>query len=558
MGRGLADNPARAWHLADSVSGTNASACDALIAAGELAVGRDASSDAADAFERAASLCPDAEQRVGLLEWAGVAATRAGLAPRAIGLLDAALSSDPRGEAEARLCLARGRLEYLVGNPASAFDLLARAIEVSQDASLRVWAATEAHLAAFFMVNPDATQRAADLAVEHHDPADPVQTYLAMWAMAGAAAAREDYDTSRAGIDRAWELMLTRRLLEREPALVFHAVFGEMVSGRLRPLRLEESAAIDRLRRSGDLTWLPRTVIFAAEREQHAGRLPGGYEAYEEGELLSRLSGQAANLVDSLLGLAHWDAYRADTNRCLARCREAQDLIERYGLFRFAGWPQATEALLRLTAGEPDRALPLLRQHMHDQAWIAVDLAYALSDCGQPVPEEDFVTAAGEIPDWAREYVGALADVDDRRSAERLLNALVWDTPLDRARFRLAAGQRLRRAGERRAARRVLGEVLDIFTAAQATPWVKRTVSELEATGAHARRHDNAVTLTPSESRVAKLVTEGKTNKDVATLLFVSTKTVEFHLSAVYRKLGVANRTALARALAERLREEST
>src|SRR4029450_2676522 len=247
-----------------------------------------------------ASLCPDADVRVDLLERAGVSATRAGLTRRASGLLDEALSSQPRGEAEAPLRLARGRLEYLVGNSAPAFDLLARAIEISQDPSLRVWAAVEAHLAAFFMMNPDATQQAADLAVEHHDPADPVQAYLAMWATAGPPPAREDSAASRAGTDRAWELMLSQRLLQREPALVFHAVFGEFETGRLRPLRLEEQAGIDRLRRSGDLTWLPRTVIVAAERQRDGGRLRGVYEAYEEAELLSRLSGHAANLVDSL------------------------------------------------------------------------------------------------------------------------------------------------------------------------------------------------------------------------------------------------------------------
>ena len=545
------DNPARAWHLADSAFGTDPDACAALVAVGELAVGRDASADAADAFERAACLCPDSQQRVSLLERAGASATRAGLSARACGLLDAALSSRSPGEPQARLLLARGRLEYLVGSPASAFNLLAHAIEVSHDPSLRVWAATEAHLAAFFMVNPDATQRAADLAVEHHDPSDPVQSYLAMWAIAGAAAARDDYKASAVGIDRAWQLMLRERLLEREPSLVFHAVFGEMVSGRLRPLRLEERAAMDRLRRSGDLTWLPRTAIFAAEREQGAGRLRGVYEAYEESELLSRLSGQAANLVDSLLGLAQWDAYRADVGRCLARCREAQALIERHGLLRFAGWPAATEALLHLSVRQPDRAVPILREQANAQSWIAVDLAYALHQCGRPVVEEEIFTAAGEVPDWAREYICALADVDDRRAAERLLSAEVWDHPLDRARYRLVAGQRLRRAGERRAARQALHEALDFFTAAQASPWVDRTQEELEATGTHPQPRGRTVALTPSESRVAELVALGKTNKDVAALLFVSMKTVEFHLSAIYRKLGVTNRTALARRLTE-------
>lgn len=551
------ENPARAWHLADSAVGTDPVACDALVAAGALAARRGASADAADAFERAARLSPDADQRADLLERAGVHATAAGLAQRASELLNEALSAGPIGEAEAKLRLARGRLEYLIGNPASAFDLLTRAIEVSQDPPLRVWAAAEAHLAGYFMNDPQSTQRAADLAVADHDPADPIQAYLALWAAAGAAGARDDYETSRATIDRAWNLMVSQRLLDQEPALVFHAVEGEMVSGRLRPLRPEERTAIDRLRRSGDLTWLPRTLNLAAERDQNGGRLRGVYEAYEEGELLSRLSGQAANLVESLLALAEWDAYRADARSCIARCREAQNLIERHGLRRFDGWTAGTEALLYFSTGEPDRAVQLLRAHPYDQGWIAVDLAYARQLRGEPVEDDDLVTTGGHIPDWAREYIGALADADDRRAADRLLNAHVWDQPLDRARYRMVAGQRLRRAGERIAARRVLGEALEVFTAAQATPWIDRTEGEMEATGAHPRRRDEAVALTPSESRIAGLVAEGRTNKDVAALLFLSPKTVEFHLSAIYRKLGITNRTALSRKLAEQAEPDS-
>ena len=478
-------------------------------------------------------------------------ATAAGFAQRASGLLDEALASGPSGEAEAKLSLARGRLEYLIGNPASAFDLLARAIEVTKEPSLRVWAAAEAHDAAFFMGDADLTQRAADQAVAHHDPADPIQAYLALWAAAGAAGARGDYDTCRATIDWAWDLMVSQRLLEREPALVFHAVQGEMVSGRLRPLHPEERTAIGRLRRTGDLTWLPRTLILAAEREQNGGRLRGVYEAYEEAELLSRLSGHAANLAESLLALAEWDAYRADARSCLARCREAQDLIERHGVRRLDGWTESTEALLYFSIGEPDHAVQLLRGHLYDQGWIPVDLAYALYLRGEPVGEDDLASSGDHIPDWARDYISALADVDDRRAADRLLNAETWDQPLDRARYRLVAGQRLRRAGERREARRVLGDALDVFTAAQATPWIDRTLGELEATGAHPRRRPEAVALTPSESRVAVLVAEGRTNKDVAALLFLSPKTVEFHLSAVYRKLGITNRTELSRKLAE-------
>jgi DNA-binding NarL/FixJ family response regulator len=118
--------------------------------------------------------------------------------------------------------------------------------------------------------------------------------------------------------------------------------------------------------------------------------------------------------------------------------------------------------------------------------------------------------------------------------------------------LRLAAGERFRRAGERRLAREQLRAALDVFSAAGAEPWVRRAQAELRASGATLRRDADGQPLTPSELRVATLVAEGNTNKEVASALFLSPKTVEFHLGRAYRKLGVTNRTALARALIER------
>lgn len=81
--------------------------------------------------------------------------------------------------------------------------------------------------------------------------------------------------------------------------------------------------------------------------------------------------------------------------------------------------------------------------------------------------------------------------------------------------------------------------------------WSERVVAELRASGATLRRDPSGRELTPGERRIAGLVAEGHSNKEVATLLHLSPKTVEFHLGRVYRKVGVSNRTALARALRE-------
>jgi len=79
--------------------------------------------------------------------------------------------------------------------------------------------------------------------------------------------------------------------------------------------------------------------------------------------------------------------------------------------------------------------------------------------------------------------------------------------------------------------------------------WAQRARAELEATGITARKRDPTTldTLTPQELRIAKLVAAGASNREVAGQLFLSPKTVEYHLSKVFTKLGVSSRVELAR-----------
>jgi DNA-binding CsgD family transcriptional regulator len=115
------------------------------------------------------------------------------------------------------------------------------------------------------------------------------------------------------------------------------------------------------------------------------------------------------------------------------------------------------------------------------------------------------------------------------------------------ARTLLAFGERLRRAGRRRDARDRLRQALDLLEELEATPWTERARAELRATGERLRRARAAPgdELTPQELQVALQVAEGKTNKEAAAALFLSPKTIEFHLASVYRKLGVASRREL-------------
>ena len=129
------------------------------------------------------------------------------------------------------------------------------------------------------------------------------------------------------------------------------------------------------------------------------------------------------------------------------------------------------------------------------------------------------------------------------------------ENPFEQARTQVCFGERLRRAGQRKNARDQLRAALTVFEQLGAVPWARRARSELRATGETIRRRDatSAEELTPQELQIALQVAEGKTNREAGAALFLSPKTIEFHLSRVYRKLGVRTRGELIRRFGETL-----
>jgi DNA-binding CsgD family transcriptional regulator len=123
---------------------------------------------------------------------------------------------------------------------------------------------------------------------------------------------------------------------------------------------------------------------------------------------------------------------------------------------------------------------------------------------------------------------------------------------LEHAKARTELGAALRRANQRIKAREQLRRAVELATICGAIPLAAQAESELLATGARPRRIalSGLESLTPSERRVAELAAGGPTNREIAQELFVTPKTVEVHLSSVYRKLGISSRSQLAGALA--------
>jgi DNA-binding CsgD family transcriptional regulator len=114
-------------------------------------------------------------------------------------------------------------------------------------------------------------------------------------------------------------------------------------------------------------------------------------------------------------------------------------------------------------------------------------------------------------------------------------------------------GERLRRAKRRADARAPLSAALTVFERLGADPWAERTRAELRATGGPTGSAAPAIAtdeLTAQELQIALQVAQGRTNREVAAGLFLSAKTIEYHLGSIYRKLGIRRRGELAGVLA--------
>jgi DNA-binding CsgD family transcriptional regulator len=140
--------------------------------------------------------------------------------------------------------------------------------------------------------------------------------------------------------------------------------------------------------------------------------------------------------------------------------------------------------------------------------------------------------------------------IDESGAERHYTDALSLDAlpPFDRARTELLYGEWLRRGRRRIDARVRLRSALETFEQLGVTPWAGRARAELRASGETARRRDPATRdqLTPQELRIAGLAAAGLTNPEIGAQLFLSPRTIDYHLRKVFAKLGISSRAELA------------
>jgi DNA-binding CsgD family transcriptional regulator len=322
---------------------------------------------------------------------------------------------------------------------------------------------------------------------------------------------------------------------------------------------------------SGEESARPYLYCFLGQAELALGRLAEGLECAADGRVAGEQSGEAlfAGYNRAVEALAHAQLgnavnARSTARRSLAEARSSFELLVAAAALGHVELADGTPAVA-VRALEP--ALQLARREKIAEpsaVRFAVDLIEALVELGR----SDEATA---ILDWyggnaqRLERVSALANCarcrgllaaqsgDLDAALHAFDEALAWHEhaaiPLDRGRTLLALGAAQRRLKRRREARATLEEALGIFERIGAALWAERARGELKRISGRAATPG---ALTPAEERVALLVAEGKTNKEVAAALYLSDRTVEGHLARIFGKLGIRHRAELAAALQTR------
>lgn len=558
--------PRRAWHLAAAADEADEGIASELDRAAELSRAVGGHAEAAAAYVRAAELSVAPADRARRQLAAARDLAVVGDQTQALRLLDEAAGAVPAADRPAVERLI-GNLAIRRGDPDGALRTLTAAGERCLTAGQHR-AAAELFLEA--SVAPMMTgDVAAQVAVIERArvAARPVGGALLTLAELVAAELLVVRGEDVAG-DEALAAASTR-IDELDP--VEHGEIAGMAAQTSLWLGAYERATtivawmIDAGRASGALGRLPYPLAVRAQLAYRQGRWADTERDLAEALQLARDSGQeillafGLSLRGRLLAVqGHGPAARADLD-------EAVELVERHQAAGIAVHAYAARALAELLDGAYDAAIDaagtaraLEVRLGHDQpaatTWIG-DAIEALAAAGRT---DAAATTVDEIGEHARRTGSRWAamvaargavllapddGIDDAAEAARSCGVLAG-LPLERARTELVIGERLRRAHRRADAREPLALAAAELERLGATAFLAR------ARVGHDTPADAPVEgppLTAVERRIVRLVSEGRTNRELAAELHLGQKTLERRLSALYRKLGVSSRTALAR-----------
>lgn len=553
----------RAWHLAAAALGPDEDVARALAESAERLQHRGGHAAAATALERAAELTPDPQERARRLLAAATSAMYAGhpqwvgeIAGRIDGLTD-----DPELLAEASL-----RAGWSLAVTLRHDDSLAFLLPVAESMA--------AHAPALAL---NALGTAATPAYNSGDP-----RYRHDIQRINGLIARQPDET-----DRVWPQAAVRPFTDRQQTLksLHHAV-DTLPDGSLAGLVslggaawiLDETdeavrlldQAMDQLRRAATAGANCTVAQALALAHFESGAWNAAQNVAEEALSMATEAGADNVIVGSPLLQATLRAARGDHEGARAQADDAvrgRDLRKSRSLYvrhRHA------LALAAVAEGDHESAYGQLRRaftqdarpapvHYHASLYCLADLAAAAVRSGQADDARAVLHAAERTLEQHRSARLAaivhrasalLSDPDD---AESRFRAAIGDQagarwPFEHALAHLDFAEWLRRRRRTADARPLLGTALDIFERLDARPWAERTAAELRAAGvavAPPAVHDVLADLTPQELQIAELAAEGLTNRDIGSRLYLSHRTIGFHLHKIFPKLGITGRAQL-------------
>ena len=561
----------RAWHRAAASLGEDDAVADDLEQTARRARTRSGFAAAGRALERAAELSGDDEARGRRLVAAAQDAWSAGVPGHALALLDRARGrlSDPGVRAEEMHL--RGTIELRCGVPAEAATILAagaeqvapvapgKAIEMLVEAAQAASYAGDAQQIVEFGRRTSALSGRAD-----PDQRFTVNVIVGIGSLLAGDPAR--------GVPALREALVLAEHFQ-DPRRLVHA---GACAGYLGEEAIEHEfygRAVARARERGAVGTLPYVLESLARSEAVDGRYAAATAHATEGLRLARETGQQNSVCHLLASLALSAALQGRADDCRAHAGEALELAAARGLGYQSALAEWALARLALGLGRPEEALARLTAlaaagpgdgHPFVKLVSTPELVEAAVREGRvPAAQSALIEferfARETAPPWALALVARCRGLlSAGEVAERhFLEALRWHgksaRPFDRARTELCFGEYLRRDGRRTDARAQLRSACEAFERLGAGSWAERARIELRASGATARaRRPSAIdALTPQELQIVRFVAEGATNKEVAARLFLSPRTIDYHLRKVFTKLGISSRAELIRSRVE-------
>ncbi|XVV08853.1 AAA family ATPase [Actinoplanes sp. CA-131856] len=552
----------RAWHRAHAAVGPDEEVAAELEQSADRALARGGRAAAAAFLERAAQLTPDPKPRAGR----ALAAARAQFAAGAPALVPELLAAaelgplDPLQQADVEVL--RSQLAFALNPGRSAVEPLLgaarRLARLDQAAASRTYFAAAGAAVHAGRAGGDDLRRVAAEARTAVAPGESavglLLTGMSSWALDGpvpaipliarAVAAFVDDDD----LDSLW--MAVPALNETRDDEAFH--------------RLTERAA--KLVRDGRLaiSGRPAALTFRAGALLHAGRFADASVLVDEAKAFHQATGMYAP-PGAELSLV---VYRETEDEARAMLDATAEAAAERREGRVLDHVAYHRALLNNQHGRYQAAVTAAQSALEHpnfgiHRWVLNELVEAAArsgDVATAAATRDRIaelTAANPTA-WARGELAlatALVEPGDEHFREALRLLPASRLGLEVARVRLLYGEWLRRENRRTDARTHLRAAHEAFTTMGAVAFAERAGRELTATGETVRSRTAGAapeSLTGQESQIARLAVAGRTNPEIGAVLFLSPRTVEWHLRKIFTKLGITSRRELAKALGDR------